>query len=146
MKQQELEMTKYKIDTDNQTRITVAEIDVYKLQQTLDQNNNGIPDPMEIADMGIKRTQMEAGIMDKEMQASQKEREASMKMDVEHKKLKNQVDIENKKVSLEKDKMALEEKRMKHEKDLQVIKDKAAMAREQIKAKTALKNKVVGQK
>ena len=35
---------------------------------------------------------------------------------------------------------------MKHEMDLQKQKDNAAMEREKIKARTALKNKVAGQK
>ena len=34
---------------------------------------------------------------------------------------------------------------MSHESELQAQKDQAAMEREQLKAKTALKNKVVGQ-
>ena len=35
---------------------------------------------------------------------------------------------------------------MKHEKELQAQKDKAAMEREQLKARTALKNKTSGEK
>ena len=35
---------------------------------------------------------------------------------------------------------------MKHEKELQSMKDKAAIEREKLKAKTALKNKTSGEK
>lgn len=52
---------------------------------------------------------------------------------------KQKKEIEDAKIQLEKDKM-------KHESQLQAQKDKAAMEREQLKAKTALKNKTVGER
>jgi hypothetical protein len=146
MKQQELELAKYKIDTESQTRITVAEIDVYKLQQDLDQNNNGIPDPMEIADLGLRTQQANADAMNRQIELSEKERETSLKINAEHKKIEVQKQIENKKIDLEREKLNLEDKRMQHEKSMQVIKDKAAMAREKLKASTALKNKTSGER
>jgi hypothetical protein len=48
-------------------------------------------------------------------------------------------EIEDKKVALEKEKLAAQER-------LQKQKDKAAMEREKLKARTALKNKTVGEK
>ena len=47
-------------------------------------------------------------------------------------------DIENKKIQLEKD-------RMEHEMKLQQQKDRAALEREKLKAKTAIRNKVAGE-
>ena len=47
-------------------------------------------------------------------------------------------EVENKKIQLEKD-------RMEHEMKLQAAKDKAAMERERLKAKTAIRNKVAGE-
>ena len=54
-------------------------------------------------------------------------------------------DSENKK-QIENKKMQLERDRMKHETELQKMSDKAAMDREKLKARTALKNKVSGEK
>ena len=48
-------------------------------------------------------------------------------------------EIEDKKIQLERD-------RMKHESELQAQKDKAALEREKIKARTALKNKTAGER
>lgn len=145
-KQQELELDKYKIDMDNQTKIVLAEMETYKFQQELDQNNNGIPDPMEIAELGLKRNQMESAAMDRQMILSQKQTESQMKLNNENKKIEAQKSVENQKVAIEREKLNLEQKRMQHEKSMQSMKDKAAMAREQLKAKTAIKNKVSGQK
>ena len=50
------------------------------------------------------------------------------------------------KKSAEDKKIALEEKKMKHAEKLQKMKDEAAMRREKLKATTARKNKVSGEK
>lgn len=49
------QLKQYEIDQNNETRIRVAEINSYIGQKELDLNNNGISDPMEIADMAIKQ-------------------------------------------------------------------------------------------
>lgn len=110
LKQAEMDLQKYKIDTDNATRIRVAEIGVYSRQMELDQNNNGIPDPMEIADLSLRELQ----------QKSDKE-------------------LEERKLLLEKDlaKIKAETERYKADKGLE---------KEKIKSKTAIKNKVSGEK
>ena len=50
------------------------------------------------------------------------------------------------KKEIEDKKNQLERERMDHEMKLQAAKDKAAMERERLKAKTAIKNKVTGEK
>jgi hypothetical protein len=49
LKEAEMDLEKYKIDTDAQTKITVAQLNAYRGSENMDQNMNGIPDPMEIA-------------------------------------------------------------------------------------------------
>jgi len=49
MAEKELQKDYYKIDSDNQTKITVAEINSFKFQEDQDSNDNGIPDQLEIA-------------------------------------------------------------------------------------------------
>lgn len=120
LQEAQMDLDRYKIDQDNATKITVAEISAYRGTEEKDANNNGIPDPMEIA---------------KDATAQMKVREDAYSKRYESKQKK---EIEDAKIQLERDKM-------KHESQLQEQKDKAAMEREQLKAKTALKNKVSGE-
>lgn len=50
------------------------------------------------------------------------------------------------KKDIEEKKVALEKQKLQSQKELQKMKDDAALEREKLKAKTALKNKVVGEK
>lgn len=121
LREAEMDLQRYKIDQDNQTRIAVAEISSYRGTENKDINQNNIPDPMEIAkDATIQRKIAE--------EAYTKRYEQRQKREIEDRKLD------------------LEEKRMQHEKELQAAKDKAAMEREELKAKTAIKNKTTGER
>lgn len=128
LKEAEMELTKYKIDTDSQTDITVAQINAYKGLQDLDQNDNGVPDVMEIAQQALAERKQIADESAKQMELNAKLRDSE-----------NKKQIENKKMQLERD-------RMKHETQLQKMSDDAAMEREKLKARTALKNKTTGEK
>lgn len=128
IKTTELELQKYKIDQDNATKITVAQLNAYRGVQEMDQNSNGIPDPIEIGKHAIEQQKIDATKSTKQMELSNKAKELSQKY------------------SIEKNKLQLEKERMRHETNLQKMSDAAAMAREELKAKTALKNKVVGEK
>lgn len=123
-----IELAKYKIDKDNETKIVVAELGAYRFQQDLDLNQDNIPDPVQIAELALQRQDLDATYFD---QAS--------KLDLKTKEL----DI---KKTEAKSKIALEEKKLNHEMSLQKQKDKAAMDREKLKARTALKNPVAGER
>lgn len=128
IKEAEMDLEKYKIDTDNATKITVAQLQAYRGLEDQDQNDNGIPDTMEIAAQALaerKQASEEAG---KQFEFNAKIREQQMKEK-----------IEDKKIQLEREKLTAAER-------LQKQKDEAAMQREKLKAKTSLKNKVVGEK
>lgn len=127
IKEAEMDLEKYKIDTDAQTKITVAEINAYRGSENMDQNANDIPDPMEIAKQALDERKQLSDEASKQFEFNAKMRESE-----------NKKEIENKKIQLEKE-------RMQHEMELQKQKDKAAMERERVKARTALKNKVVGE-
>lgn len=127
IKEAEMDLEKYKIDTDNATKITVAQLQAYRGLEDQDQNDNGIPDTMEIAAQALaerKQASEEAG---KQFEFNAKLREQQMKKE-----------IEDKKIQLEREKLTAAQK-------LQKQKDEAAMQREKLKAKTSLKNKVVGE-
>ena len=121
LQEAQMDLDRYKIDQDNATKITVAEISAYRGTEDKDANQNGIPDPMEIAKDATAQMKIREDAYSKRYESKQKR------------------EIEDAKIQLEKDKM-------KHESQLQAQKDKAAMEREQLKAKTALKNKTVGER
>jgi hypothetical protein len=53
-----LDQERYIAEQNNETRIQVAEIAVFNKQQDIDLNDNGIPDPSEIAANAIKQQEM----------------------------------------------------------------------------------------
>ena len=121
LEEAKMELERYKIDADNQTKIAVAEISAYRGSEEKDANQNGIPDPMEIAKDATQQRKIASDEYTKRYEARQKK------------------EIEDKKIELERE-------RMKHEMDLQKQKDKAAEERERIKARAAIRNKVSGEK
>ena len=121
LEEAKMELERYRIDADNQTKIAVAEISAYRGTEEKDANNNGIPDPMEIAKDATAQRKIASDEYTKRYESRQKR------------------EIEDKKIDLERD-------RMKHEMDLQKQKDKAAEERERIKARAAIRNKVAGEK
>lgn len=146
LEQAKLDLEKYKIDTDAEVRITVAEINAYRGKAELDQNNNGIPDPIEIADQAIAERRATAEIANTQLDMALKQREAEAKNELEKKKVEAQKKSDELKATIEKRKLAVKEKELKSNEKIQKMKDKAAMDREKLKAQTALKNKVVGEK
>lgn len=127
-KQQELmleearmDLDRYKIDQDNATKIAVAEISTYRGTEEKDTNENGVPDPQEMYEAAIKQREIDSNEFTKRVEAKYKK------------------EIEDRKIDLEK-------QRMNHELQLQKQKDDAAMEREKLKSRTALRNKVSGEK
>lgn len=121
LQEAQMDLQRYQIDQDNQTKIAVAQINAYRGTQELDQDQNGIPDPVEIGKQAIEQQKINQDAYNKRYEAKQKR------------------EIEDQKIQLEKDKM-------KHETELQKAKDDAAYEREKLKARTALKNKTSGEK
>ena len=121
LQEAQMDLQRYQIDQDNATKIAVAEISAYRGTENKDVDMNGIPDPVEIANQAIQQQKIDSDAYTKRYEAKQKR------------------EIENQKIKLEQDKM-------KHETQLQKQKDDAAYKREELKARTALKNKVSGEK
>lgn len=121
LKEAELDLERYKIDQDNATKIAVAEISTYRGTEEKDINQNGIPDPAEMA------------------------KDATQQMKIREDAYTKRYESEQKK-NIEEQKIALEREKMKHETQLQKQKDAAALEREKVKGKFAIQNKVVGEK
>lgn len=121
LQEAQMDLTRYQIDQDNATKIAVAEISAYRGTEDKDANMNGIPDPMEIAKDATTQMKIRSDQYTKDYEIKQKR------------------EIENQKIKLAKE-------QMDHETALQKQKDDAAMEREKLKARTALKNKTTGEK
>ena len=121
LQEAQMDLQRYQIDQDNQTKIAVAQINAYRGTEDMDQNDNGIPDVAELGKQALEQQKINQEAYNKRYEAKQKR------------------EIEDQKIQLEKDKM-------KHETELQKAKDDAAYEREKLKAKTALKNRVPGEK
>lgn len=121
LQEAQMDLQRYQIDQDNQTKIAVAQINAYRGAEDMDQDNNGIPDVAELGKQAIEQQKINQDAYNKRYEAKQKR------------------EIEDQKIQLEKDKM-------KHETELQKAKDDAAYEREKLKARTALKNKPSGEK
>jgi hypothetical protein len=145
-KQADRDLQKYKIDTEAATRIAVAEINAYRGSENLDQDMNGIPDPIEIANLRLAERAADANSASTLFAEQAKMRETELKTRVEERKAELQERSEKIKAKIEKDKIELEEKKIKATAQLQKQKDQEAYRRELLKAKTAVKNKVTGEK
>ena len=121
LEEAKMDLERYKIDQDNQTKIVVAEISAYRGTEDKDIDMNGVSDPIEIGKQALEQRKIDSAEYTKRYEQRQKK------------------EIEDKKIQLEKE-------RMKHEMELQRAKDDAALEREKIKARTALKNKTSGEK
>lgn len=121
LQEAQMDLQRYQIDQDNQTKIAVAQINAYRGAEDMDQDNNGIPDVAELGKQAIEQQKINQDAYNKRYEDKQKR------------------EIEDQKIQLEKDKM-------KHETELQKAKDDAAYEREKLKARTALKNKTVSGK
>lgn len=121
LQEAQMDLQRYQIDQDNATRIAVAEISAYRGTEEKDADMNGIPDPIELGNQALQQQKIAQDAYTKRYEQRQKR------------------EIEDKKIQLERDKM-------KHETELQKQKDEEAYKREQLKAKTAIRNKVPGEK
>lgn len=121
LQEAQMDLQRYQIDQDNATKIAVAQISAYRGTEEKDADNNGIPDPVELGDQALKRQELEENFYTKRYEQRQKR------------------EIEDQKIKLERDKM-------QHEKELQRQKDDAALEREKVKGRYALRNKTSGEK
>lgn len=87
LKEAELDLTKYKIDQDNATKITVAQLNAYRGSENMDQDMNGIPDPIEIGNQEIARQKAVSDAMSKQMDLANKARAEENKKELENVKL-----------------------------------------------------------
>lgn len=105
-KDREIEV--FKINTESQTKIAVAEIGALGFAKDTDADMSGVPDVMEQADLALKRQKVESDAFSKHKQIVQKAKE------------------HRDKIKLDKQKLALEEKKLKSKEKIESMKVKVA--------------------
>ena len=122
-RQKDRDMQQYIAESNNETKIQVAEIAVYNKQLELDQDQDGIPDPIELAAQSLKEREVSSKAFLEQSKLAHddnkhrnelniKEREMHAKSEIENKKLEmirvqndNQIMLANKKAKLDKEMM-----------------------------------------
>jgi hypothetical protein len=96
--QQRLDLEQYKIDADNQTKLQVAQINVYSRQENLDQDGDGTPDPLEVGKLALEQQDVASrAFLEREKishdrdkhnkELALKDKELQMKKSIEEKKI-----------------------------------------------------------
>lgn len=102
MKQAEMDLKKYEIDANNETRIQTAEINAFMRQEDIDIDNDGIPDPIEVGKLALEERRADSERYDKEHEKIQKTKEHNDNKSIKEKELKLKEKEINSKEKIEK--------------------------------------------
>lgn len=114
LENRKLELDQYKIDQDNATKLQVAEMATYNRQDNLDLDNNGIPDPMEIANHALKQQEINSKRVNEQLKLNNDISIKNKELAFKEKELKT-------KENLEKEKLANERLNMQNDKEVAKI-------------------------
>lgn len=137
-KQAERDLKQYISDTTNETKIQVAEIAVYNKQQDLDQDKDGIPDPIELASLSLEERGLASKTFMEQSKLNHEREKHNKEISLKEKELKAKEAIENKKIEAIKiqNKNQIELANKKHTADKQLMDKKIEI--EKMKAKAAI--------
>lgn len=145
-KQADRDLKQYEVDSNNATKIQVAEINTYIGQENLDQDSDGIPDPVELSNLSLQerdlasKSFMEQQKIDSDKDKHSKEiaikdRELKMKQDIENKKIEA-IKVQNQsQEKIAKEANALKKEEMKNKLAVEKLKIQAARAKAASKPK-----------
>ena len=111
--ERKLDLEEFKIIQDNQTKIHVAEIGTYFQMPDMDTNNNGVPDPMEIANLALEQSRLG-------QEGLHKGREQSLKEGIEKMRITTLKQIEDRKLKMKEKELKSKEKVEKLKADSQI--------------------------
>jgi len=94
LEEAKMELERYKIDADNQTKIAVAEISAYRGTEEKDADNNGIPDPIEIAKDATQQRKILSDEYTKRYETRQKKEIEDKKIELERERMKHEMDLQ----------------------------------------------------
>lgn len=128
--EEELAMRQYISDSTNETKIAVAQINAYIGQENMDQDGNGLIDPIEIGDQALKRLELDSKNMIEKLKLDQEKVSKAKEERLKREELELSKKELQSKEKLEKEKLKVERENMKN--DLQIAR---------INAKNRAKNK-----
>ena len=100
LQEAQMDLQRYQIDQDNQTKIAVAQINAYRGTEELDQDQNGIPDPIEIGKQAIEQQKINQEAYNKRYEAKQKREIEDQKIQLEKDKMKHETELQSQKIKL----------------------------------------------
>ena len=93
LEEAKMDLERYKIDADNQTKIAVAEISAYRGTEEKDANQNQIPDPIEIAKDATQQRKIASEQFTKRVEAKYKNEIENKKIDLERERMKHETEL-----------------------------------------------------
>ena len=93
LEEAKMDLERYKIDADNQTKIAVAEISTYRGTEEKDINNNGIPDPEEMYKVAMEQQKIRSGEFVKDREMKYKKSIEDKKVELEREKMKHEMEL-----------------------------------------------------
>jgi hypothetical protein len=93
LEEAKMDLERYKIDADNQTKIAVAEISTYRGTEEKDINANNIPDPLEMAKAATAQRKVDSDAYTKRVEAKYKNEIENKKIELEKEKMKHEMDL-----------------------------------------------------
>jgi hypothetical protein len=97
-KQSDRELQQYIADTNNATKIQVAEIGALSFAENKDTDNNGVPDVIEQANLSLKERDLASKSFMEQQKLSHEKDKHSKEIQLKEKEMKQKADIENKKI------------------------------------------------
>jgi hypothetical protein len=143
MEMKKLEMEQYKVDTDNQTKIQVAEINVYSRQENLDQDGDGIPDPVELAAQSLAERESASNAFREDIKLKLDKDKADKEISIKEQELQNKKHLETLKIKAiqtqnkSQEKIANDANKLKREE----MKNKLEVEKMKLRAARAKQNK-----
>jgi hypothetical protein len=143
MEMKKLEMEQYKVDTDNQTKIQVAEINVYSRQENLDQDADGIPDPIELAAQSLAERESASNAFREDIKLKMDKEKADKEISIKEQELQNKKHLETLKIKAiqtqnkSQEKIANDANKLKREE----MKNKLEVEKMKLRAARAKQNK-----
>lgn len=137
-KQADRDLKQYVSDTTNETKIQVAELATYNKVGPLDEDNNGIPDPLEIGKLALEERKLASQTYAEQLKLHHDHSNKKKELGLKEKELKSKEGIENKKLQAVKVQNAnqIELANKKHKADKEIMDKK--MEIEKMKAKAAI--------
>lgn len=98
LERERMNVDRYISDSSNETKIQVSEIQVYSRQQDLDQNNNGVPDPVELGKLSLQERELASNSFMEQDNLRHERDKHKRELDFKDRELKAKQEIENKKL------------------------------------------------